>query len=121
MNTQLKKNIVNQLGYDELNTECREILSDVASYGAQNGFSGFIYYTDTVSFFKENKAEIIELVTDLNDELGEDVIAFIQSFRCLDATVDEIGRTIWSNDTDTFVANALAWFALESLAYEIEG
>ena len=121
MNTQLKNNIINQLGYDELNQECLELLADVARYGAQCGFSGFIYYTETVQFFKDNKSDIIELVKVQADDMGENLIDFIQSFRCLDATEDEIGETIWSDDADTFVANALSWFALESLAYELEG
>ena len=44
----------------------------------------------------------------------------VQGFNCLgkDYTMTEIGRTLYGNKSqhNTYVANALAWFALEEVA-----
>jgi hypothetical protein len=44
----------------------------------------------------------------------------VQGFRCLDATQSEIGATLYGSEHDIYVANALAWFALETLAFEMD-
>ena len=116
MNAKLKNAVIKQLGDVES-------LHDVASHGASGGFSGFIYYSETCKFFKQNRAEIVALCKEMADEFGQDVISFIAGFNCLtdDAeTRDEIGRAIYGRmkTKDCVVANALAWFALEETANE---
>jgi hypothetical protein len=100
----------------------KESLEDIARHGIDGGFHGFIYYTDTVPFFKRNRAEIVQLVKSMADDLGEPVIDMIAGFRCLtdDAeTRDSIGRCLYGarlTEDDTEVANALSWFAGEEVA-----
>ncbi len=74
----------------------REQLRDVANHGADSGWSGFTYYSDTCAFFKAHKADILALAKQSADDLGEEMLAMIRGFRCLgnsgkpDYTTDEI-------------------------------
>ena len=82
------------------------------------GVSGFIYYSETTSFFNENRKEIIQLVKEISFELGEGIIEFVASFNCLkdmDVTLDEIGNVLFCVETDNYdekmlIKNALSWF-----------
>jgi hypothetical protein len=104
----------------------KDSLRDVYAHGASGGFCGFCYYSDTVAFYKRNRAEIVALAKNMADDLGESLIAMIAGFNCLKTSnpqerrdlEDEIGRALYGRITDkeTQVANALAWFALEEVA-----
>lgn len=111
----LTRSVIRQTG--------RENLEDIARHGADGGFAGFTYYADTVSFFRRNRREIIKLVNSLADELGEDFFAMIAAFRCLKddkLTTWEISEAINSRgEHATTVQNALAWFAAEEIAREM--
>ena len=92
---------------------------DVTNHGADAGFSGFIYHTETVMFFNNNRAEINSMVGSMANELGEGPLEMIQGFNCLgkDYTLDEIGQTLYGakRDVNVQISNALAWFALEEV------
>lgn len=136
----LVRAVLRQLGGG---AEAWDSLRDVAGHGADGGFGGFIYYTDTVGFFKRYRAEIVELARRMADDLGEGVVEMVAGFNCLggqrlrgrfgasdsarkDALaeyIDSAGRCIYGGrltDDDTNVANALAWFALEEVARAAE-
>ena len=130
--TALQQAVVRQLGYDPKDLDDKDgelygILSDVASHGADAGWSGFTYYHDTVKFTKADRKAIETLVREMADEWGQNPVDFIASFRCLDkddpAIIEAIGRFVYGGhfqdskkcDSET-VYNALAWFALEETA-----
>lgn len=123
--TTLQKNVIEQLsGSSRLTQETRETLEDVTRGGASGGFSGFIYYNETVAFFKKNRHEIIAMVEEMSEEFGQDPVQFVASFNCLDddrETRAEIARALYGNlkKDDYLVANALAWFALEETARQL--
>ena len=96
----------------------KEMAQDVCIHGAAGGFHGFVYYHETALFFLKNKALIVEMAQEMADSLGEPLIGMIKSFSCLDATEEEIGKTIYGTkkNCDQMVANALAWFCLEEVA-----
>jgi hypothetical protein len=100
----------------------KESLADICLHGIDGGFHGFIYTRDTVAFFKRNRAEIVQLVRSMADDMGEEPIAFVAGFRCLTSdleTRESIARCIYGGrltDDDDTVANALAWFAGEEVA-----
>ena len=106
-------------------------LEDVYNHGADAGFSGFTYYSDTVAFYKKNKTAIIELAKEQAEDMGFNVLEMIGGFNCLkyydyktnrwtDTEGQEaIGQTIYGRKVDDVVANALAWYALEEVAREI--
>lgn len=107
--------VVRQLGGWESFTESAP---DIARCGIGGGFCGFVYYTDTVAFFRKNRKDIIDLAKSQADDLGEGVLEMIANFNCLrgDYTVDEIGETLFGRKPDDSIANALAWYAGEEVA-----
>lgn len=57
-----------------------ESFSDIANYGAQNGYSAITYYSDTTAFYNANKDDIWDYATDQAEELGENVLQMIANF-----------------------------------------
>jgi len=98
----------------------KELAADVANHGADSGFSGFTYYTDTVKFTSKHKASILEYAGELASEIGDgNALSLISSFNCLKAyDAMEIAHGLYHphSSTKTDVFNALAWFALEEVA-----
>lgn len=106
----------------------REELRDVASHGADAGWPGFTYYDDTNAFYKAHKSDILALAKQTADDLGQPMLEMVQGFRCLngskgrrDYSIDAIAESLHSDkgDDSTYIRNALAWFALEEVAREL--
>lgn len=126
----------------------RECLEDIARHGANAGYPGLTYYTDTVAFFKANRAEIVERVNRMADEFGETSAEMVAGFQCLAGRSLKRGSYGYMSPEDTrhnkaqlakwlpaiyvclgggrlegdnveLVANALAWFAAEEVAREM--
>lgn len=120
--------VIKQLGFEKLeDEELRSTLEDITNNGADGGFGGFIYYSETNKFARENMHLILDQVKELADNLGETPLEMISSFRSLkDDKIDplEIASIIYertspesqADGTETVVLNALAWFALEEVA-----
>jgi hypothetical protein len=97
----------------------QDMAPDIANHGIAGGFSGWIYYTETCEFYAKNQELIVELVERQSDEYGyQSAGDMVKSFRSCDATLSEIGYTLYGTKRqhDTQVANALAWFAAEEVA-----
>ena len=112
----LIRSVIRQLGD-------KDSFEDIARHGIDGGFHGFIYYADTVPFFKRNRKEIGELVKYFAEQFGEDQITVVANFNCLkpadDETKDSVMRCLGGGrlfGEDCQVANALAWFAAEKVA-----
>ena len=124
--TEIQTAVINQLGYKELDTECKQILNDVLKGGADGGFGGFIYYNETVKFFDDNKDSIMEMAQNMAESLGEDTMTMISNFNCikdLGLKPTDIAKIVYSNEEhedSTQVKNALAWYALEETAQVLE-
>lgn len=148
--TALDLAVIRQLGGEGRNTaEGCEISEDAAeelvnvrgcSCGAAGGFTGFTWYSDTREFTAANRKAIVaglrEQVDEgvFTDENGKPrgVIGAVMMFACLkdeDPAVieEEAARVLFgplkdirSGDLD-IVANALAWGALEDLAFALDG
>ncbi len=101
--------------------EFKDIAEDVCNHGANCGFNGFIYYTETCAFTKRNKKAIIELCKQTADDCYgygyKSVSDFIGTFNCVDLDTEEIAKALYTGKGDnvTEVYNALAWYALEKL------
>ena len=124
----------------QLNGNAKDSLQDIANHGVDGGFHGFIYYSDTVPFFKRNRKEIVALVHSTAEDLGESPVEMVALFGCLggrsvmdakDSGRDRkrqemirewtpsVGRCLYGGrltDDDVQVANALTWFAAEEVA-----
>lgn len=117
----LVRAVVRQLGGWQ---EAKQSMIDIANHGIDGGFRRFIYFSDTIAFFKKHRTTICELVNSTADDFGESPITMITSFNCLKnvETQDSILRCLGGvslrpdPSNDTIVANALAWFAAEEVA-----
>ena len=105
----------------------KEQAHDVANHGIDGGFSGFIYYSETVSFTKKHKKLIIESIQQFADDVvGESFTKVITDFNCLKKSGitenDVLGSLMCprscEEDILTLVYNALAWYAGETVARE---
>lgn len=104
-------------------SDFQEKAKDISNHGIDAGFGGWIYYTETCDFYVKNQALIVGLVEYQMKEYDyQSAQDMIKRFRSLDATISEIGHTLYGNKSqhDTQVANALAWFAAESVAGEYD-
>lgn len=123
MNKKLISKVIEQLGYEELNDECKETLRDISRHGIDGGYGDFIYYADTVKFFNDNRDMILEHAQQLASDLGEDMLTMIASFNCLkgqDLTATKIMNAIYGDTDDSAqVKNAMAWFAGKEVAHYI--
>ena len=112
--------VIKQLG--GMDDELKGTLSDVSNHGADGGFSGFIYYTETVKFYKANKKDILEHLKSQASDFGTGVIEMIKGFRCakdVEASEDDIGEVLYGSgkgEVSDQIANCLAWYALEEVA-----
>ena len=102
-------------------------LEDVARHGADAGWPGFTYYSDTGAFFQTHKADILALAKQDAEDMGTDMLEMIRGFRCLgnngkpDYSMAEIGEAIYAGagECADVIQNAMAWFALEEVAREL--
>ena len=111
--------VVSRIGMDSI--------EDVNSYGISGGFGGFIYYNDTVKFFKSHRKDILKLAENMSFQLGEDLLSMISNFNCLssgdyknrkpDFTQNEIAQAIYTGKGEcvTNIQNGMAWFAAEEV------
>jgi len=104
--TMLKSKVTNG-GYDSL----RSVMNDVLRHGLQSGIiSDLIYYSDTQSWFKKYKPEIMKLLREVMFNYGTNNPA------------DIFGKN-WDNDDpfaqDTMNQNLLAWFSFEETTREL--
>lgn len=69
--------VVRQLGgWDAF----KESAPDIARHGIDGGFSGFIYYRDTVAFTRRNLPALREMVQDMAREFGKGAGEFLAGF-----------------------------------------
>lgn len=117
MQERLRRAIVRQSGGKQAFAEMAE---DIVNNGADAGFSGWIYYSDTVTFFKVNRKEILAYAKEMAEDMGESMFEMIKGFvvfRGDPVSDDELGEALYDrNSEDTRVRNVMSWFVLEELA-----
>ena len=117
----LRKAVINQLGGIET---FKETFRDVTRHGADFGVHGFIYYTETTAFFKQNRRSILAHLDAICHDIGHDRITELKSWRGLsNLSSDQIARGLYEgakSEEVTQVQNALAWFALEEVCLDEE-
>jgi hypothetical protein len=126
----------------EIDADTCEELENVTrcSAGVAGGFNGFIYYSETVDFTMKNRAAIIEKLREAIEEgffcdsHGNEcggIVSAVMTFNCLKtqdrkerAELEEEAAICLFGDPEEYrrrdfaqVANALAWAALEDLAF----
>lgn len=126
--SRLQQIVIEQLGFSELGNDCKQTLSDIANHGVSGGFGGFIYHSDTIKFFDDNRSLILAELASFGDDLGESAPDMVKNFGCLDSNdfetmqaVDAVLMDIeCENEGDEVqVKNALSWWACEHVASEL--
>lgn len=124
-NPSLTRDVVKALGGL---AEARPRLKDVAEHGADSGFPGFIYYSETCEFFRDNRQVILTMLEEDAEELDLTAEELVASFRGLEGfNRRDLSRAIRQalcgikddSPVQTQVENVLAWYALESVACEM--
>ncbi len=86
----------------------RTELADLCNYGAQAGWSGLIYYSETTALYEQYHTDIWELLREDCDGQGHKSIPeLIASFGGAGVQTDEQFK------------NLLVWYAAEKIAFEI--
>ena len=106
--------------FNELSSQ----FENCTEHGANCGFGGFIYYDDTISFFKDNQSDIVAHLENTSKELGMDLFQMVQGFGVFrnseKPSVIDIGRALWGNNKIqpelTQLYNVFAWYALEEVS-----
>jgi len=121
--TLLDQQVIKQLGYEpsDINTDddLDSMISDIANYGIDGGFTGFIEYNDTVAFFDNNRELIIQSLIEFADDCGESVSDMVKTFRYLkdmESTIDCVLMNVYCVEQaeEISVKNSLSWFAAEN-------
>jgi hypothetical protein len=97
----------------------RDEWQDIHNHGIGGGFSGFISYCDTNTFFGTHKEIILQLANEIREELGISTRGeVLAGFHCLKGyTAEECTQALYTETDDThIIKNALAWFAAEEAA-----
>ena len=102
-------------------SELLDALRDVSTHGADSGWSGFTYYSETVAFCKRHRKDIAARLFDDAEETGEAGPSFlVKSFVFLhdEYTADECARALYGRYDEELdmIYNTLAWYALEDVA-----
>ena len=118
--------VIRQFGDREYWMESAE---DIANHGADAGWNGFIYYTETAPFARRHRKMILSRLIEDCEEMGESSPAeMVQSFKCVgkDFSFHEINQVLYTGRCDDFdaesgngedmILNALAWYLLEDVA-----
>lgn len=106
--------VVSRIGKDSIN--------DVNNHGIDGGYSGFIYYSETHSFAMRYRKDIIKMLLEYAESLGEDVVTMVSNFGVFRSNpMDEedkmdlykyIGGGRCEQGT---ITNLMAWFAAEEV------
>jgi hypothetical protein len=122
MNTNLKNAVLEQIGISK--KEFKNNASDYAD--ASNGVSGFIYCSDTHKFALDNQNEINNLLDELADDQGIEVVELVKSFGVFRGNMDkeelkDLYKFISGNKNikQGSVTNVLAWLCVEQLSFEL--
>ncbi len=81
-------------------------IRQAGEHGADAGWGGFTYYSDTCAFTAANRSAIMDAISDDADEFGQTVPEFIASWTCAQNG---------GMDDETGFDNGLAWYALEAV------
>jgi hypothetical protein len=122
-------NVIKTLGFPlkgskQTFTELSTQLENCAEHGADIGIPGFIYYSETIPFFRKNRQDIVNHMEQTAAEIGTDIISMVQEFSVFrnsdKPTPSEVGRALWDSgknyDDLTTLYNVFAWYALEEVS-----
>ena len=128
INDTLKKAVIEQLGGDQESIDYAK--DTIENCGASGGVGGFIYYSETTKFARDNMQNIYAAIKDMAEELGECPFQMVANFNCLqdnclshevaDVIHNKVDDATRNDGVETQILNALSWFALEETINQME-
>jgi hypothetical protein len=118
-NVKLANAVINQIGLP-----FKELLQNANDYtNASNGVNGFIYYDETHKFAVKNRKAIVQLLEETAEQMDTNVIDLVKGFNCLEVDNDDL-KDLYkflggAKVEQCSITNALAWFAMEQIIYEL--
>ena len=113
--------VINQIGLP-----FKELLHYANDYrDASSGVSGFIYYVDTHKFAVKNRKEIIKLLEETAEQMGENVTEMVKHFGAFKGAMDnddlkDLYMFLGGGKVEQgAITNIMAWFALEEVINEL--
>lgn len=121
--------VVKQLG--GMDNDLKDTMKNILSHGIDGGYSGFIYYSDTVKFAVKNQKAIVALLEEQAGQLGEDVVEMVKNFNSFNKYIAGLRCNTMDKDDEKelylflaghagrckghTVTNVLAWYACEEV------
>lgn len=106
--------VINRIGMDNVENVMRS--------GADAGYSGFIYYQETHAFAIRHRKDILRMLNDMANDLGEEVVAMVAGFGVFrrDKMDNEDRQELYkylggAKCEQSTITNVMAWFALEEV------
>lgn len=107
--------------------ELENTLSDIRNHGANVGFSGFIYYSETHEFAMKNRKAIVTMLEEQASEFGQEVVEMVSGFGAFrQSKMDnddrkELYKFLGGGHPEkSTITNLMAWYALEEVARMFE-
>lgn len=112
--------VVNSLGGTDY-------IMDVVNNGADAGYPGFIYYSDTHKFAMRYRKMIVRMLEETAEQLGGDVVEMVAGFGVFrNAPMDNDDRKQLykylggGRNEQSTITNLMAWYALEEVCRMFE-
>lgn len=110
----LINNVVNNLSN-------KEDIHNIYEHGIAADFGKFVYYDDTVKFWRDNRKSITALLEDVAEQMGDDMLQMVCRYfnYDLDLQPTEVAKCIYGRfsleDRNEQIYNVLTWFAAEEV------
>ena len=102
-------------------------IEDVTKSGADAGFPGFTYYSDTHKFAMKHRKMIVSMLEDQASEFGQEVVEMVSGFGVFrKSPMDnddrkELYKFLGGGKCEqSTITNLMAWFALEEVCRMFE-
>lgn len=106
--------VISRIGLDSV--------EDVINHGIAGDFSGFTYYSDTYLFAMRNRKNIVDLLENTADMLGEDILGMVRNFGVFrgssmdsEEEMDLYKYLGGGRPKQGRITNIMAWFTAEEI------
>lgn len=104
-----------------------ESVEDINGHGIDGGYHGFIYNSETHDFAMKNRKQIVKMLENDADQLGEEVVSMVSGFGVFrrdkmdNEDRKELYRYIGGGKCEqSTITNLMAWYAAESVCRMFE-
>lgn len=104
-----------------------ESIPDVINHGIDGGFGSFIYYSDTIPFAHKHQRDIVKMLEEQAEQMGEDVVTMVSHFGTFrrspmdNEDKKELYRYLsYVRCKEHTIPNLMAWYAAEEVCRMFE-